>query len=158
MGVWRSRGFLTFLVSIQAVGLSGCATSANSVSYLDHQLSPLADTAAVNTWPLGMSEPDRPYVIVGEVFVQRASTTVFGRINRQNLLNDLRGEARRMGADGVLALMSGNSGVTGRQVDQAWYWGIAVRFLDTWENEAETQRRRDEMIREARSRFGGKAS
>ncbi len=139
--------------------LTACASATSrSISYLDHPLTPLPDSIAVNTWPLGMPDPDRPYAIVGEVYVQRAAATVMSHVDRQALVNELRSEARRMGADGVIAMMSGNSGVTWRQVDQAWFWGIAVRFLDTWQDEQATQERRRQLEMQAHTRFAARGT
>ena len=133
---------------------AGCAgTTFRSISYLDRRLRPLPDSVTVNTWPTGMSLPDRPYIVVGEVYAQRAATTVMGHIDRQQLLEQLRSEARKLGADGIVSMLQGSAGVTWRQVDQGWFWGVAILYVDRWVDREATELRRRQLEEQARQRL-----
>ena len=138
----------TFLLTAAAAACAG--TTSQSISYLDHPLEALSDTVEVNVWPAGMSPPESPFAILGEVYVERAGATVFSNVNREELLDELRQEARTMGADGIFSMLRGSSGVTRRAVDQAWFWGIAVVFVDRWIDREVTKQRLEELERQAR--------
>lgn len=97
-----------------------------------------------------MPLPESPFAIVGDVYVERAGATVFSKVNREELLDELRQEARKMGTDGILSMLRGKSGVTWRAVDQAWFWGIAVVFVDRWIDGEMTKKRLEELERKAR--------
>lgn len=148
----KSYKYLPTAVAIVSLGTACAGTTSRSVSYLGRPLAPLPDTVAINTWPVGIL-PERPYGIVGEVYVQRAAATVMSHVDRQELLDELRTEARKMGADGIVSMLSGSTGVTWREVDQAWFWGIAVRFTDAWADREGTEERRRQLEEQARQRF-----
>lgn len=141
------RSFTTLAVLLAPCALAACGgTTSHSVAYVTPSLT-LPDTVAVHVWPYPKL-PDRPYQVVGEVAVEgEAGLLGRGVVDRQKLLAALKDDARRMGADGILSLMAGTKGVTLPGVDQAWFWGIAVKLTDVWTDRKATERRRQELER-----------
>lgn len=77
----------------------GCAVQANSIRFGEHQYAPRPVGSQVDVL---LSEPSRPYEVIGLVTADKQAATTIGQVKESDLYPALIEQARLIGADAIV--------------------------------------------------------
>lgn len=81
------------------VACAGCAVQANAIRFGEHQYDPRPYDAQVDVL---LSEPSRPYEVIGLVTADKQAATTIGQVKESDLYPALIEQARLIGADAII--------------------------------------------------------
>lgn len=104
------RQYSCFLFLVLA---AGCSAQGTFVKTSDVQTTQKPASAKIEVFT---GKPDRPYTEIGLITVRKEATTIFARVDPDELMPKLIEEARKAGADAVINVSFEDMNVGGRNV------------------------------------------
>ena len=113
--------------------VSSCASSSYSPSGMVNtaNIAPKSPNYIVPIISIHGPQPDpNNYILIGMVEATKDAVTIFDKVKLNDLMNMLRSEARKAGADALIKVYWQRGRSTGRPVDSMSAYGSAIIFKD----------------------------